>query len=373
MTTKRIVTALLLAVLTLSFFSVNAIAKGGPGGGGGGGGDILDTGELYGDLYVVRRDADGVPELDDNGCVQPIAADGTVLELYTNEAEDIYCEVTEELALLVQTVDFGRLNEGRAPDAVIAHAFDEAINAMNAATAISQDPAGRILLTIDGEFKTIDSPLENLGLYITMMKDGDWLTPENTPTVTQGGRSSDKGPSGDDGPTTEMRPVLSSDAKAMLSALGYGALVTEGGTLGNNDLLLAASLLAAAGDKTGTITLDMVMYINSIYGINQLGSLEVNGNSYFDFRGFSYGRDGVYGQRGSSECNAGSVWVLTLLDPNDTTLWQADCMVLLDEVHHFRGNETENVRGFAQAADDALQVIEYIHNYRVPEILPILP
>ena len=28
-----------------------------------------------------------------------------------------------------------------------------------------------------------------------------------------------------------------------------------------------------------------------------------------------------------------------------------------------------NVRGFAQAVDDALQVLEYIHNYSVPEVL----
>ena len=29
----------------------------------------------------------------------------------------------------------------------------------------------------------------------------------------------------------------------------------------------------------------------------------------------------------------------------------------------------DNVRGFAQSADDALRVIEYIHNYKVPEVL----
>ena len=28
-----------------------------------------------------------------------------------------------------------------------------------------------------------------------------------------------------------------------------------------------------------------------------------------------------------------------------------------------------NVRAFTQASDDALQVLEYIHNYKVPEVL----
>ena len=51
----------------------------------------------------------------------------------------------------VQAVDFGRLNLGRAPDSVIAHAFDEAINKMNAANTIGIDPSGRLILTVPDE------------------------------------------------------------------------------------------------------------------------------------------------------------------------------------------------------------------------------
>lgn len=122
------------------------------------------------------------------------------------------------------------------------------------------------------------------------------------------------------------------------------------------------------------MTLDKVIYINSIFGINQLGTLpgEVDGVTYFDFRGFSYDKGEVYGaQRGNMECrpNFGYVWVLR---PADSTgsLWASDCLNILDEVHHMRGNETMNVRGFTQAADDALQVLEYIHEYSVPVPLP---
>ena len=38
-----------------------------------------------------------------------------------------------------------------------------------------------------------------------------------------------------------------------------------------------------------------------------------------------------------------------------------------DSALSFVGEFTTNIRAFAKAADDALQVLEYIHNYRVPE------
>ncbi|MFN2195265.1 MAG: hypothetical protein ACK2UW_03985, partial [Anaerolineales bacterium] len=60
-------------VLMLSL-TIPALAGNGPGGPGGGGGDIPDTGELFGDLYVILRDVNGVPILDGNGCIQPISS-----------------------------------------------------------------------------------------------------------------------------------------------------------------------------------------------------------------------------------------------------------------------------------------------------------
>ncbi len=126
------------------------------------------------------------------------------------------------------------------------------------------------------------------------------------------------------------------------------------------------------------MTLDKVIYINSIYGINQLGTLpgEIPGRTYYDFRAFAYDQPSVYGmQRGSPECTSGPgyVWVLQPMGTDGTT-WAAACMSLLSEVHHMHVDmEMGNVRDFVQASDDALQVIEYIHNYRVPVILPDLP
>ena len=345
----------------------------------GGGSGTVDYGSLYGDLYIILRDVDGVPVLDQYGCIQPISViTGEPFQLLTDLEADILCELTGEMATWVEAVDFGRLNLGRAPDAVLFHAFDEAIKAMNSAAAIDLDPAGRIMLYIADEWKTIDSPAENLALYIKMMQEGHWITTDTSPIV-RGDPPDGKGPPEGDGPSAEERPVLSAQAIDLLGAIGYENLGDVNNALNNHDLLLAASLLAASGDKTGTITLDKVIYANSIFGINQLGALpgEVEGITYFDFRSYQYDRPAVYGQqRGSMECypalGNGFVWVLRPAD-NTGLLWESACMNILDEVHHIRGNETMNVEAFVQSADDALQVIEYIHNYSVPGVQPELP
>ena len=161
---------------------------------------------------------------------------------------------------------------------------------------------------------------------------------------------------------------------------------------------LAAALLAAAADKTGSITLDKVVYINSVYGINQVGSLpgEVEGKTYFDFGGYGYLRGATYANRGSPECVANGssyVWVLQPETIDGAVIpdhFVATCMDLLGydpdtapEYNAVRFTNMEesyttvpltfnfdfNVRAFTQAADDALQVIQYIHNYKIPEVL----
>ena len=423
--------------------------------------DIPDTGELFGDLYVILRDEDGVPILADytitdgegnvieGACVQPISAtDGIVtietngepleievfegepfaLPTYTDALGDVVeCELTEEMLAWVQSVDFGRLNLGRAPDSVIAHAFDEAINKLNNARGIAIDPAGRLVLTLpDPEnedldvVKTVDSPAENLALYIKMMTEGHWITPEDT-VIVKDKRPDDVGPPVGDGPSTEPRPVLDcwedeehsipSALQGRLAELGYGGLCdddrTTGEQLTRDELLLAASLLAAAADKTGSITLDKVMYINSIYGINQLGSIVPDeGKNFFNF-GIalgdpdSYVRATHFQSRSSGTCNPGYIWVLQPeLDEGDAQVpghYVTTCMDILgheagadpyeeNAVHFVDGVEAYttvfdeygaplaytfdvNVRGFVQAADDALQVLEYIHNYKTPEDL----
>ena len=111
--------------------------------------------------------------------------------------------------------------------------------------------------------------------------------------------------------------MLSLDAIALLPIeyQGLGDYLNRGTgeDLTSDELLLAASLLAAAADKTGNITLDKVMYINSVYGINQVGTLttEVDGETYFDFGALAlYGRDTTFGDRQSGPCEDGWIWVI---------------------------------------------------------------
>ena len=302
MNTKRFIAICVLLVLVFALVPFSAVAQSGTAKGGRPTAtpppseppiptETPDTGNLYGDLYIILRDENGLPILDSNGCIQPISSvtasvtietgDGELviealagepfsLAYYTDVAGDLVeCELTEEMATWVQSVDFGRLNLGRAPDSVIAHAFDEAINKMNAASAFDLDPAGRLMLLIDDEWFTIDAPAENLGLYIKLMQDGHWITQDVTPSEPGGGgKGNGGGPPPGDGPSTEPRPVLSDAAIGLLSSIGYANLGDTNNVLNNHDLLLAASLLAGAADKVGTLTLDKVIYINAIYGIN---------------------------------------------------------------------------------------------------------
>ena len=346
--------------------------NGSGGGNGGASGEApVDRGDLYGDLYVILRDTNGVPVLDSYGCEQPISATtGYSFQLYTNEAEEIFCELTEEMAQDVINVEFGRLNMGRAPVVVREYAFDEAIREINSATDINRDPAGRLVLTIDGTQKTIDSPRENLALYIKLMTKGHWITTDTSPLAHGNGPTDENGPAEGDGPSDAARPVLSDEAIGLLTNLGLGHLGDATNTnqdLNNDDLLLAASLLAAAADKHSNFSRDEIIYINSIYGINQAGSLpgEVPDKTYFDFTTFCYDRSFVYGQRHDPECLEGSAWTL-VPQSDDGIYWKADCQSILDTMLVESVAATINIDGFVQAADDALQVIEFIHNYAVP-------
>lgn len=159
---------------------------------------------------------------DDGGYVQPIAffADGTMvidaegapvlLEL-NDEGEVVEGQTYDGQPIGPGEVEFGRSNVGRAPDAVLEHSFDEAMSKINEADQITYDAAGSlVLIDLDDDGNvigtaTIDSPLENLALYIATVTNPDM-------------------------------PFQMDDA---------------------------TSFLAAATDKTGLLTIDEVPYLNS--------------------------------------------------------------------------------------------------------------
>lgn len=266
-------------------------------------------GDLYGDMYVILRDDNGIPILNEDGFVQPVDADGNPLPL-DEEGAPIDPSLATE-------VELGRLNVGRAPPHVLERRAEEVITLLNSATEVSLDAAGRLVLTVDGEAKTIDSPLENLAIYVALMTTG---------TI----------PGVDDLPGTEFDHLVD------------GELTAE-------DLISAAAFAAASTDKTGAFSVDEVAYLNAFLGINIERTGDVS-YSVFDFSEFSYDRSDMYGD----------ITVEVLIKQPDGTY--VPTVINVYEVI-FGGVDysgSGSISVFSQAADDARAIINFIHEYEVP-------
>ena len=246
--------------------------------------------------------------------MQPLDADGKPLPL-TPEGD---IEVGYEN--LVVPVEFSRLSVARAPTKVMDKSYNEAISSLNAATAITTDSSGRLVVTIDGEAKTIDSPLENLALYQALLNNG--YLPNFVP-------------------------------KDGVSLGDLSFLVNKSVT--NSDLQQAASFLAAASDKSGSINDDMVVYTDSILGITgETPVVGADGKDYVDFNSFTYDRSTTY---------TGTV---SYLKSNGDGTYTKETASIMDAV--FGGTDYTGTKldGFTQAADDARAIIEFVHSNPVP-------
>lgn len=268
-------------------------------------------GDLFGDLWVILRDPNGVPILSDAGFVQPLDAEGNLIPL-DEEGHPVDETLTME-------VELGRLNVGRAPSKVLDRRAEEVITLLNEATALTTDAAGRLVLTVDGETKTIDSPLENLALYVALMTTG------TIPGVTD----------------------LPGDA---FDHLIDGEYTTA-------DMITAASLLAAATDKTGAFTTDEVAYINTFIDINNKTTQGVT-YSDVDFSAFTYDRSDTYSEVTTTVLVQGDdgSWTPTLVNVYETVFGSVD----------YSTGDVGTLTDFAQAADDARTVVNFIHEYEVP-------
>lgn len=277
--------------------------KGGKNGGGGkptGAGS--KKGDLFGDMVVLLRDANGVPILVD-GLVQPIAyvydASGNLVPMKDASGNLVAIPyVNGELATTINgvavytaEVDLGRLSVGRAPSKVLDHSLTEALSKLTAGT-VTLDSTGR--LAVDGV--TIDSPLENLALYDKYMTTG------SLPGVTL--------------------------------PLGFNP----------------ASLLAAASDKYGSISVDTVVYMNSILGINNLST-----NTYYPFT-TNYDRYTTWKNATAQ---------VLVLQPDGVT-YKVETVNLYDAVFNDTNwvdpTATGGADDFATAADDYRAVIEFVHD-----------
>lgn len=269
------------------------------------GGAGTKKGDEYGDLWVILRDANGVPILNADGFVQPIDKDGNLIPLDAEGAP-----LNEAL---VQEVELGRTNVGRSPTKTLDKSLEEAIKTINAADSVSLDDSGRIVVITDGVSKTIDSPTENLALYKTLM-------------------------------TTGTLPGITDPSKlASLSYLVDGVKTAE-------DLKAATGFLAGATDKEGVLSIDEIVYLNNILGIP--GTITgPDGKTYVDYSSVSYDRQSVYGSLTAQVLVETSPGVFTVQTVN-----------IYDTVFSGTQDTGTGVDGFTQSAEDARAVLLYLHD-----------
>ncbi len=267
-------------------------------------------GTTYADLWVILRNPDGTPILTPEGFVQPLDKDGNVIPLNADGTPVNPDAVVE--------VELSRLSVGRSPTKVLDRQLADVVSLINSATAISLDTAGRIVVTVGTETKTIDSPLANLALYKTLLTVG--YIPGISPTINLG----------------------------TLSYLNDGTKTTA-------DYLAAASFLGAASDKTTKLVVDSVVYMNQI--------LQIPGTTYTDGKVYvAYPTTLTYDRTVYS-----NVMVTVLVKQPDGSYVKTDVR-LLDAV--FGGTTfTTPLTGLAaatQAADDARAVIQFLHDNPLP-------
>ncbi len=310
-------------------------------------------GDLYGDLWIVLRDDSGEPILDANGQVQPIVIiDGvpTVIQLVDTDGDGKY-EIPTEYADLVQEVDVGRTNVARSPSKVLEHSLTEVLSKLDGlilgtSSTLTLDASGR--LVIDGS--AIDSPLENLALYQALLTATD--------TNNDGLLEVVVAYTGESGSGT------------------YTFLVPT-----SSQLDLAASLFAAASDKTASLSVDNVVTVSSFLGVNdELANLVAN-----------YTYDGA-----TEAYKDTSVWVNVQVAGTETPEDLSDDVYQSVQVNLVDGatiiydgqtitvpgvtfetvpntvdnngdgtldaNDNDGIDAFTQTADDALQVLEFTHD-----------
>jgi len=407
-----------------------------PGGGPKDPGGSSDYAVLYGDLYVLERDGNGVPvttpvsyedpespEEITVQCPQPIAEDCTKLRLWGQIADfdpELYdpCEIYDADLELAQEVSFGRQSVARTDATVIDSAYFEALKVLNSATEyvdpddpfldvalpVRLDPAGRFEFYIpvledaigceeleDCAWKTIDSPLENLGLYRTLMLDGCLMDV----TITRGFNDYVGSLS-----TTAAGYLDDADLGHLICGMVDGELVpdTHPEVL---DMLMAAAFWGGAADKTSPVALDEFINANTYLGINSY--VRVGGTkkkpelefTYFDFTPFSYDRaathpaGGVDPEEGLPPIpSSATVLGLATEAPTFEIVAPLELFsvsppgVVLEAVPVCRdgamlgpclGDLGEEghcgpANYFEQATEDARKIVWFVHNWHIPDI-----
>jgi len=378
-------------------------------GGGRGGGGNPGTSDLFGDMVLVDRTINGVPitveglgpqdewmqvpqpimigpkagcELWDEG-MDPLIGEGwlslpgedsiyTILDIEAYLIPFVDGEIPEEYGICTTEADFGRLSSARSPEYVIDHALAEMTTSLATGVSfggtINVDAAGRLTITYTDEFgilvdKTIDAPLENLAAFQKLLEAAELSHPD-----VNGGQ-----------PLTLPSPLGHAGGQLLLER--------------------AAAMMGAAGDKSGYIGMDEVVYITQVFAIAQEMSANAKKafgdpiDGFFNFSEFEYERSETYSgdvcylkilgvetneadeivvsgqmvrepilplvfppyevEAGAPSPYVGGLELMGTDTPDDTT----------DDYVGFTG---DNVWAFARASDDARAVIEWVHDHPVP-------
>jgi hypothetical protein len=381
-------------------------------------------GDIFGDLIHIKRDAvTGQPilqkrwieypqDLFDWGyCPIPVDINGEEIPFV-----DLTCDPVDTEAV-VEVDYFGRLSGGRTKERVNRMHFDEVINNIKDAGKIKVDAAGRLMLGFDcftssnnnlvcPTWKTIDSPMENLALYLRLMKYGHLQTDPMEVDIWA---------AGDPAAGIQYHPALGPEdwgkvGRAFLPSVAGGqpencfhsdnsfnpdCALPE--TLMPLDYRRAASFLAAAADKTGKITVDLVQYMNRILkitldtettlaNVDQLpalirdcgddpeaqlpyeecvivpateGMAAPADEMFVDFKLAAYNRFSTFDK------------TLNVIMPLGDGTWveQSD-IELLDWLEFANGpavnRNSWNIGSFVDATSDALRTVEFLHNYEIP-------
>jgi hypothetical protein len=266
-------------------------------GSGGGGGEGGGCGDVLGDLIHIQRDP---------GTGQPILARRFVeLPRETPGYGWGYCPIAlgadgRELGFLPYSCDvadpdavvpvdyFGRLSGGRTKEKNSRMHFDEVISTIKMAGKIKQEPvSGRLMLGFDcrvneqgatrcTDWSTIDSPMENLALYTRLMKYGHLQTdPDEVdiwwngdPATTPQPRHPALGPEDWAKFPPAVRHLLPGNGDADCFPDGvFDPVCAAPERTRKRDFVRAATFLAAAANKDGIVTVDLVQYMNRILKI----------------------------------------------------------------------------------------------------------
>ena len=342
-------------------------------------GNSPGKGELYGDLYVIDRDPDGVPLLyswssigyntpvlnrtplpDDAVFEQPI----TVLDvadcgLFDESVcvDGLYPFTCKELSnACLNIIDIVKNDWLPSEDSLYAGWSDVYLLPLDSEGAIfeeyqffaSEVDLGRLSFS-----RSPDRVLDRaLGEVIDLLSQPDIDSIETDPAGRVFITKADGSTKIIDSPLENLaiyRQVL------LNQSLTFSGVTVAAPFEDGTYFDAAASMLGAAIDKDGQATVDGTVFINTVLGIN----LPVE-EDYFPYAGFTYDREVRY----AAENDEKTICYGEYLPDGTAKLHKGKVM---DVVFGNQGASGTNISGFVMAADDARAVILFMHTNPVAD------